>query len=320
MRGILDWQNMTGAQIAALEPARTVITVTCSPLEVHGPHLPTAADMAESEGLFGAILGKLAERHRDVTFVRLPPMYVAADVLPHVGSLKFSPRAVTSVLEELGATLARQGFKNLWVGNFHGGPRHILAIERAAHRVNKAHGARMVSVFSLLARRITGGSSDLAAFLDGVGGISKEDLKGDQHGGAVETAMLLHLVGQHVDSGYRDLPARSLELELARDKKRPLQRGEKVTLLEIIRSLPLRARYYERETYAGSPARASADLGRQYLELLSKEAADALTDLLEGRIGLGACYSPLWPMRHVLLSETVGWLFDRVVRSRPSPV
>jgi creatinine amidohydrolase len=317
---VLEWQKLTGAKIAALDPERTVVVVSCSPLEVHGPHLPTAADMCESEGLFGRTLELLAERHPDVAFVRLPPVYVAAAVLPHRGSLKFSPRAVTTVLEELGATLAKQGFRDVWVGNFHGGPRHILAIERACHRVNARHGGRMVSVFSLLAKRLTGGTSDLAARLDGIGGISKEDLKGDQHGGVVETAMLLHLIGEHVDAGYRELPPRSLELELAARGRRPLQRGAKATFLEIVRGLPLRARYYERETYAGIPARATPQLGRDYLELLSTETSAALSELLEGAVSPDDCYSPLWKLRHVFLSETVGWLFDRAVRSRPSPI
>ena len=33
------------------EGARAVVLVTCSPLEVHGPHLPMGADALEGEGL-----------------------------------------------------------------------------------------------------------------------------------------------------------------------------------------------------------------------------------------------------------------------------
>jgi len=132
--------------------------------------------------------------------------------------------------------------------------------------------------------------------------------------------MLLHLLGDHVDPGYRDLPARSLELDLAREGRRPLQRGAKATVLEIIRGLPLRARYYERETYAGIPARASRDLGREYLEFFANETATACSELLAGSVAPEDCFSPLWPIRRVFLSDAVGWVFDKVVRSRPSPV
>ena len=288
---LLDWQHLTGARIAALDRARTVVAVSCSPREVHGPHLPTLADVGESEGLFGRTFDKLVERHDELTIVRLPPVFVAADVLPHVGSLRFSPRTVTTVLEEL-----------------------------ACARVNARHDARMISAFSLLARRLTGGTSDLAHKLDGVGGITKEDLKGDQHGGVVETALLLHLHGEHVDPGYRDLPPRAGELDLARAGKRPLQRGPKATLFEILRGLPLRARYYDTDTYSGIPARASAALGAEYLELLSGEAAEVLSEVWQGRVPLEECFSPLWPFRHVLLNDKVGSLFDRLVGRKRSPV
>ncbi|MBS2013937.1 MAG: creatininase family protein [Deltaproteobacteria bacterium] len=314
------WQDMTGPQIAELDPAKTIVLVTCSPLEVHGPHLPTSADMTESEGLLEATATKILARRDDLTFVMLPPVYAASDVLAHRGSLKFSPNVVTTILEELGATLARQGFRHVWVGNFHAGPRHILAIERACDRVNRRHDARMVSVFSLLVKRITGGSSDASAFLAGVGGISKQDLHGDSHGGVVETSMLLHLVGRHVDPRYADLPPRSLELDLERAGRAPLQKADKPTVLEIIRSLPLRARYYDRETYAGIPARASAELGREYLDRFSSEAATALLELWDGKIGLEEQYSPMWPFRRVMLSELVYRAFDKLVGLKPSPI
>lgn len=317
---LLRWQEMTGPQIAALDPAKTIVLVTCSPLEVHGPHLPTSADMTESEGLLEATATKILERRDDLTFVMLPPVYAASDVLPHRGSLKFSPNVVTAMLEELGATLARQGFRHVWVGNFHAGPRHILAIERACDRVNRRHGGRMVSVFSLLLKRITGGSSDAAAFLAGVGGITKQDLQGDSHGGVVETSMLLHLVGRHVDPGYADLPPRSLELDLERAGRPPLQKADKPTLLEIIRGFPLRARYYDHETYAGIPARASAELGRAYLDRFSSETATALLELWDGKIGLEAQFSPMWPFRRVMLNALAYRVFDKLVGLKPSPI
>lgn len=317
---ILEWQHLTGPRLSALDRARTVVLVSCSPLEVHGPHLPVFADLRESEGLLLRTAEKLCRRSGDIGFVRLPPVWVAADVLPHRGSIKFDPGTVIQVLYEMGLSLARQGFHHVWVGNFHGGPRHVLAIEEACHRVQQETGAGMISVFSLLAKKLTGGGSDLAARLDGIGGVSAEELRGDSHGGAVETAMLLHLAGAHVDPGYRDLPPRSLELDLKSAGAAPLQRGTKPTVIEALRSLPLKQRYYERETYAGAPALASAELGEAYLEALTDDAAEMLFDVYAGRVHPRDCHSPLWPFRRVLLSRRVFALFDGTVRTRPSPV
>jgi hypothetical protein len=132
--------------------------------------------------------------------------------------------------------------------------------------------------------------------------------------------MVLRLLGDHVAPSYTELPPRSLELELAHAGRRPLQRGDRPTLFEMLRSLPLRAQYFERQTYAGIPARASAELGERYLELLAGEAADGLYDVLTGKTPISECYSPLWKLRHVFLNEALGRVFDRVVRTRVSPV
>lgn len=319
MTAVLEWSQMTGRAIDALDRDKTVVLMSCSPLEVHGPHLPTMADVREADGLLERSAQMLRERH-DVTFVRLPWMWTAADVLPHPGSIKFTPRTVATVISEIGVSLARQGFRHVWVGSFHGGPRHVLALEKGCHDAHGASGIGMISVFSLLVKRLTGGSSDLASLLAGIGGITKKELEGDAHGGLVETALLLHLVGQHVDRGYSSLPPRSLELDLAEAGQPPLQKGEKATVIELLRSFPLRQQYYERETYAGAPAKASAELGAQYLDVLAREAADALSELWTGKIGVADCHSPLWPLRHVLLSRRVGHLFERLVSTKPSPV
>lgn len=316
---LLEWQSLTGLRIAALDRTRTVVAVTCSPLEVHGPHLPTLADVGEAEGLFARAFQRLLDRHPELVVVRLPPLFTAADVLPHVGSLRFSPSVVSAVLEELGTTLARQGFRHVWVGNFHAGPRHILAIERACDRVNRRHDARMISVFSLLARRIAP-SGDLSERLGGVGGLSRDDLKGDQHAGLVETSLLLRLHGALVDPAFTELPAASVERELEAAGARPLQRGRVMTFLELLRALPLQARYYARETYAGIPAGASAELGELYLDVLGREAAEALSDIWTGKASLAEARSPLWPLRHLLLREGLGRLFDRLVLGRTSPI
>ncbi len=316
----LDWHTLSGRQIDALDRSRTVVLVHCSPLEVHGPHLPTMADIREAEGLIERAGELLTEKHEGIQFLRLPWMFLAADVLPHRGSIKFSPRTVATVIEELGTSLGRQGFKHVWVGSFHGGPRHVSALEVGAHRAHARTGVEMISVFSLLVTRLTGGSSDLATLLGGLGGIPKSELVGDAHGGLVETAMLLHLAAPHVDRSYGSLPPRSVELDLAERGKRPLQRGEKATLLELLRSFPLKQQYYERETYAGAPAKASAALGELYLDKLAGEAAAALSERYAGTLPVAACKSPLWPLRHLLLSRTFGRAFEALVSTKPSPV
>ena len=61
----IRWETLTKKQFDQIDRAQAVVMVTCSPLEVHGPHLPLGADAIEGEGLAERGVGFLSERHRD---------------------------------------------------------------------------------------------------------------------------------------------------------------------------------------------------------------------------------------------------------------
>lgn len=319
-RTIHDWHTLTGSDFNALRDKRIVALVTCSPLEVHGPHLPVAADLREGEGLLDGAVEKLSARRPGMVFLRLPGIYTAADVLAHRGSLRFRAGTIVRVLEDLGETLARQGVRDVWVSNFHAGPRHFVAIERACVNVRRRHGANMVPLFSMLLERLTGGGTDLSAVLAHRLNIPEERLRGDSHGGAVETSLLLHLMGAHVDPSYRELAPDSVERRLAQSGERPLQAGARPTIPEMLRGFVHKFRYFERATYAGDPALGSAEVGAEIYDHLTDLAADALCEVLDGTLAPRQWHSPLWPLRHLLLSETVHTLFERALSTRPRPV
>ncbi len=128
---LVRWETLTKKAFDALDRERCVVLVTCSPMEVHGPHLPLGADALEGEGLAERMLRFLPERHQDRTFLKLPMIYTATDVVPQPGSLHFHPSTTVTVLTDLGRTLGAQGLRDVFVSNFHGGPRHFLSIEKA---------------------------------------------------------------------------------------------------------------------------------------------------------------------------------------------
>jgi creatinine amidohydrolase len=311
---VRDWQYMTGPEIDAVPRDRAVVVVACSPLEVHGPHLPVITDNLEAQSIADRAIELMAERHPDAIFLRLPPIYVAADVLPHVGSVMFRSSTITRVLEDLGRSLAVQGFRNIWVSSFHGGPRHFVPIEVACDRVNRRYGAKMVSLFSLLINRLTGGGSDLSAILGHLDGIKKEDLVGDTHGGAVETSMMLHLLGQHVERGFVDLPQRTIDSVQRERGEAPIREGGRPSLPELLRSFKVKIKYFEAETYSGHPAVASAELGAAFIDTLAGHAVEALDELWTGRLDVASCHSPIWKIRWLFTVPAIGWAFERAVR------
>ena len=310
---IRHWKHMTGQEIDAVDRSRAVVLVTCSPLEVHGPHLPTITDNCEGEALTAAAAELLAIEHPEIVFLQLPPTFVAADLLPHVGSIAYRPSTIVRVLEDMGRSLCKQGFRNIWVSNFHGGPRHFVPIEVACDRVNRRYGGRMISVFSLLLDTLTGGGTDLAHILGHLDGVTPEDLTGDAHGGAVETSMMLHLLGQHVRPTYRDLPQNTVNLAVEREGKPPLVENDAPPLRELIRSFKAKLRYYYESTYAGKPSVASPELGEKMIEVLSQHAADALGEVWRGERKPEDCHSPVWRVRWLFMSRVASGVFERLV-------
>jgi len=298
---LLRWETLTKGQFDGLDRERAVVLVTCSPLEVHGPHLPLGADVLEGEGLAERMLRFLPERHRERTFLKLPCIYAASDPVPQAGSISFRPSTTIAVLEDLGRSLAAQGFKNVCVSNFHGSPRHFLAIEVACDRVARERGISMLCIFSALLSRLNGGGSELGDVLGHLPGVTKADFDGDTHGGLVETSQLLALHPDWVDPQYKALPRRDVELWLQeRGEARPkAQRGKLAAFGDMLASFRAGIRFFSEETYSGSPGRASAELGEQILDTLAGHAGQLVGELLDGELPEAQWHSPLWKLRRV---------------------
>lgn len=300
---VLRWETLTKERFDAIDRSRAVVFVTCSPLEVHGPHLPLGADALEGAGLARRTLRFLPERHRDRPFLELPFLYVASDTVPQAGSVTFHPLTTSRVIEELGRSLAGQGFRDVVVSNFHGGPRHFVAIEKGCHRVHRRTGIRMVSLFSLMLGRLTDGSAELDGVLGSLPGVRREDLVGDTHGGLVETSQLLALHPEWVSPRYRELPRSTVSTWRAQRSggESPAPRGPVGRLRALLARSSEGVRYFRERSYAGAPAGASPELGERILDALASRTAEALIELLDGRLDPADCHSPLWRYRWLLL-------------------
>lgn len=318
---LLRWESLSKRRFDEIDRSRAVVLVTCSPLEVHGPHLPMGADALEGDGLAERMLRFLPDHHQDRVFLKLPFIYAATDTVPQPGSLYFQPSTTMTVLEDLGRTLAAQGFEHVLISNFHGGPRHFLAIEKACERVYKRHGLEMISVFSLMISRLTEGTSNLDDVLGNIHGVHKPDLAGDTHGGLVETSQLLALHGDWVDPEYKNLPQMTAEIWLERQGKRRIKRGNKLgDIVAILRGSADGIAFFKEETYSGAPAGASAELGERFLDLLGEQAGQAVGELLDGKIGPEDCHSPVWRIRFLFLNPVMIRIANWFVGLRPNPI
>jgi creatinine amidohydrolase len=309
---VLRWETLTKKQFDEIDRGSAVVLVTCSPMEVHGPHLPLGADCLEGEGLAERMLRFLPERHRGRTFLKLPFVYAATDAVPQPGSLHFRPSTTIAFLEDLGRSLAGQGFRTVLVSNFHGSPRHFLALEVACDRVARERGIAMLCVFSAMLSRLNGGGSELGDVLGHLPGVTKEDFAGDTHGGLVETSQLLALHADWVDPDYKLLPRRTVDLWLEEQgRARPhVERGKLAALGEMVESFRAAIQFFAVETYSGLPGKASAELGEQILDTLGAAAGKLVTELLDGRLPESEWHSPLWRLRRLFTNPAAVRFFD----------
>jgi creatinine amidohydrolase/Fe(II)-dependent formamide hydrolase-like protein len=312
---LLRWETLTKRKFDQLDRASSVVLVTCSPLEVHGPHLPFGADALEGEGLARRMLRFLPERHRARTFLELPFIYAATDTVPQPGSIFFLPSTTQAVLRDLGRSLAAQGFRTILVSNFHGSPRHFLAIERACETVSRERGVRMVCVFSVLLTRLTGGSVELYDVLGQLPGVQRDDLVGDMHGGVVETSQLLALHPEWVERDYAELPRRTIDGWLAEQGTPAAARvegGKARRLLATLKAAHADLRFFRAETYAGAPGAASPELGERILDTLAQKAAEAVTEILDGGLPPEQWHSPFWKQRFWFVNPLMVRIVNRL--------
>jgi creatinine amidohydrolase len=312
---LLRWETLSKSRFDRIDRASAVVVVTCSPLEVHGPHLPLGADAFEGEGLAERCLRFLPERHLGRSFLKLPFLYTAADSIPHPGSIVFRTSTIVSVIEDLGRSLAAQGFQNVLVSNFHGSPRHFLAIESGCDRVWRATGIRMVSIFSAMLSRLGVAGSELGDVLGHLPGVEKSDFDGDTHAGLVETSQLLALHPESVDPGFQALPRRTVDLwveEQGRQHRRT-DRSGLAAIPDLVARFKNVAHFFAEETYSGDPGRGSAELGERILDTLAEKAAEAVTGLLDGQLPEPQWHSPFWKLRHLFVNPAAVRLFDRLL-------
>jgi creatinine amidohydrolase len=312
---LLRWETLSKRHFDSLDRAAAVVLVTCSPLEVHGPHLPLGADVLEGEGLVERALRFLPGPHRSRTFLKLPGVYAACDGVPQPGTLAFRASTTIRVLEDLGRSLAAQGFRDVLVSNFHGSPRHFLAIEIACDRVTRACGIRMVPLFSMMIARLNGGGSELGEVLGHLPGVRKQDFVGDTHAGLVETSQLLALHPDWVDPEYKALPRRTVDLWLEErgEPRATVARGKLSALPEMLRSFRAAMHFFREETYSGAPAGASAALGEQVLDTLARHTAEAIVEVWEDRLPPSRWHSPLWRLRQLFVHPVAIRFFDRLL-------
>ncbi len=174
-----------------------VIILPLGATEAHGRHLPLGTDSLQPEW----VADRIAERAGALV---APPvrygMHSSTRNMP--GTIDISFDTLHHLVLEILESLVRNGGKRFLVLSGHAGGSHAAAIKEACRRIVTAYGAKVMFIcdYELAAEK---------AIRSGVDPL-------DGHGGAVETARVMHIEprlvkedrrkGEYISHGYMVLP------------------------------------------------------------------------------------------------------------------
>ncbi|MEZ5065780.1 MAG: creatininase family protein [bacterium] len=142
---MLRLAEMTWAEARELDRARAIAILPVGATEAHGPHLPLATDGIIAEAM--AADGARLLLHAGWPSVVLPTLeYVAAPfAAAFPGTVSVRPETLTTLVADIAASLADQGFRTLAIANAHLDPTHLGSLHAAVKRAAEASpGLRIV--------------------------------------------------------------------------------------------------------------------------------------------------------------------------------
>ena len=179
------WQTLTTTTAAALVARDPVVILPLAAIEQHGPHLPLSTDLDIGLGLLREAFRHLPD---DLPAWVLPPQTTGAsrEHLRFTGTLSLEPELVSDLIHQHGTAVAACGVRRLVLFNSHGG--NLRAMDAAALRLRDEHRILVVKASYFRFSRPADATLPESEWRHGL------------HGGAVETAMMLHLCPDLVDT------------------------------------------------------------------------------------------------------------------------
>ncbi|RZU98066.1 creatininase family protein [Spiribacter vilamensis] len=173
---ISEWGGHTTQSLRAVGGSEPVALLPLGAVEQHGPHLPLSTDARIAEGLSQAAIERCAD---DVSVLRLPTLNIGQSIehADYPGTLALEPATFEAMLYDIGASVARSGFRRLVMFSAHGG--NLAAMDTAALRLRRDLGLLVIK----------------ACYFDfppPVDAISAREAREGLHGGALETALMRH--------------------------------------------------------------------------------------------------------------------------------
>ncbi len=199
------WADLAAPDFDALDAERTVAVLPVAAIEQHGAHLATGTDAIINEGLWAETAPRLETGVKAGLDVLVLPQQSVGKSDEHIvskGTLHVPAEVLIAHWTAIGRSVARAGVRKLLILNSHGGNSDVMGIVARSLRVE----AGLFVVATSWARM---------GYPDGL--FSDEEIRFGIHGGAIETALMLHLSPGHV-AMEKAVTAEPLSAAMARDK------------------------------------------------------------------------------------------------------
>jgi creatinine amidohydrolase len=184
------WADLTSRHFAQLAASSTidnaVAVLPVAAIEQHGPHLPVSVDTTLVNGVVNASLAHLPAE-LPVLFLPTQQVGKSNEHIRFPGTLTLSAQTLISVWMELGASVARAGFKKLVLVNSHGG--QVSVIDIVARDLRTEH--------DLIVYHTSWYNLPLGDAVTGL--FPPEEHRFGIHAGDMETSMMLALAPAQVD-------------------------------------------------------------------------------------------------------------------------
>jgi len=180
------WDGLRSPQFKTVDANRAVAVLPLGATEQHGPHLPLSVDTVLVEGVVNAALPHLSAQD-PVWVLPTQALGLSTEHQAFEGTLTLSPETVIALWCEIGASVARAGFKKMLMFNAHGG--NVGLMDVVARELRAQHG---LLVYSSSWYNLPLDETALAQF-------SAHEHRFGIHGGEIETSMMLALAPDLVD-------------------------------------------------------------------------------------------------------------------------
>ena len=146
----MELAELSWAQVAQLDHARTAVFLVSGPLEQHGPHLPLGTDLFQATHVMDRVVERVTAAGWDVLVAPTLPYTTAVLSRTYPGSVSVRQRHLAGFFADVLGSFAASGLRHIVVASQHLDPPHVLAWEEACDRAAEETGARAIEGYERL--------------------------------------------------------------------------------------------------------------------------------------------------------------------------